>query len=100
MYGTNNDLTREVRLHIEQLHQLDDLLRREIRRRTKSIETAQANAAAGAKIQHGTLGAHITARKRAQATREAVQVAIKQIQWQLVQAVERTAGQLEEAPLD
>ena len=76
---TEGTLDRDVRFSPEQITFTQGALRREIRRRTKSIEKAEASRAAGATIQHGMLDEHYRAREAARAVLENLEVARKQI---------------------
>jgi FtsZ-binding cell division protein ZapB len=73
-------LDRDVRLSPDEIIFLQVAVRDELRKRNRSIRTAEASKAAGNKVQYGTLDEHYRARTALQSTLEKLDVAQRQIQ--------------------
>lgn len=72
-------LDRDIRFTPEQITVAQYALRDEVRKRTRSIERAEANRAAGATIQNNVLDEHYRARTAAQEVLDNLEAARKQI---------------------
>lgn len=81
-------LDRDVRLSADDVTRLQDAARRRLRQLTRSICTAEANRAAGATVQDGTLDRHYRERSELAAAAEKLEAARKAIGRQLAAVIE------------
>ena len=78
-------LDREIRFTPWQIHVTQGALRDEIKRRSRSIKTAERNMAAGAKVQQNVLQEHFQALETAREVLTNLTVAERAIARQLVE---------------
>lgn len=78
---------RDIRLTTDQMMFLGFAVRDELRRRRASISRAEANRAAGRKIQQGTLDEHYRAVKALEGVRDSLEVARRQIARRIAERV-------------
>jgi hypothetical protein len=84
-------LDRDIRFSPLQIAVMQTALRDEVKKRTRSIEKAEANRAAGQKVFHNVLDEHHSARDAARECIEILEVARRQIGHQVAAKLRREA---------
>lgn len=82
-------LDRDIRFSVDEIRVTQYALRDEIKRRTRSIEKAEAAQSAGGRVQANVLQSHYADRDHARAVLAALEVARQQIARRLAELVER-----------